>query len=143
MERDDFVQDEFLKKMVGRVPLESPSDDFTRKVMAGILVEPETAKAGKPFSLFLKSWSLYILLGVFAVIFFLSSDIPYLTFIPGKEFFSDHIAPYFISMFAGLAKLFTGSKTLSITLSLMVAGGLLFAVDWIVRRRSEARHHAA
>lgn len=137
------MKDDFLKKMLGRVPLESPSDGFTRKVMAGILAEPETAKAKKPFYLFLKSWSLYILLGLFAVVFFLSSDIPYLTFIPGKEFFNDHIVPYFASMFAGLARLFSGSKTLSITLSLMVAGGLLFAVDWFMRRRSVARHHPA
>jgi hypothetical protein len=143
MERDDFVKDDFLKKILGRVPLESPSDDFTRNVMAGILTEPEPVPAKKPFYLFLKTWSLYILLGIFAVIFFLSSDIPYLTFIPGKEFFNDHIVPYFTSMFSGLARLFTGSKTLSITLSLMVAGGLLFAVDWFIRRRSEARHHAA
>ena len=143
MERDDLVKDELLKKLAGRVPLESPSVEFTQKVMAGIVTMPETVKPKNPFFLFLRSWSLWILLGIFAAVFFLSSDVPYLTFIPGKEFFNDHVVPYFAAMFAGLARLFTGSKTLSITLSLLVAGTLLFAIDWFIRRRSVVRHHAA
>ncbi len=143
MERDDFVMDEMLKKLAGRVPLESPSDDFTSKVMAGINVRPETVKAGNPFYLFIKTAWPWLLLGIFVVVFLLSSDIPYLSFIPGKEFFHDHVAPYFSAFFVGIAKMFMGSKAVSITLALMASGGLLVGLDWLLRRRSDARHHAA
>jgi hypothetical protein len=143
MERDDVVKDDFLKNLVSRVPLKSPSDDFTQKVMTGILAGPEPVKVKKPFYLFLKSWSPWILLGIFILVFLLSSDIPYLSFIPGKEYINDHILPYFSSLFAGMVRLYSDSKTVSITFALMVAGGLLYAVDWFVRRRSVARHHAA
>lgn len=143
MERDEFVQDDLLKKLAGRIPLESPSDGFTSKVMAGIVAQPQTAKAKKPFWLFLRSAYPWILLGIFILVFIFSSDIPYLGIIPGNEFFSDHVVPVFNSLFAGMTSLFTGSKTLSITIALLASGVLLAAVDWLVRRRSVARHHTA
>jgi hypothetical protein len=142
MERDD-LKDDFLKKLVGQVAPESPSDGFTAKVMAGLLAEPETVKVKKPFYVYLMSASPWVLLGLFLVVFLLSSDIPYLSFIPGKAFFADHVTPYFTALFAGLAALFTGSKTLTIILALLASGGLLAAVDWLVRRRSATRHHTS
>jgi hypothetical protein len=143
MERDDFLKDDWLKKLAGRVPLESPSGDFTSRVMAGIVTEPETVKAKKPFYLLLRTVYPWVLLGILLAVFLLSSDIPYLSFIPGKEFFHDHIAPYFTALLAGMAGLFSDSKALSITLAILASGGLLAGVDWFVRRRSVARHHTA
>lgn len=143
MERDEMINDDFLKRLVGSVPLDHPSDGFTSKVMAGILVHPELVKANKPFYLYLKSILPWVLLGLFLIVFLFSSDIPYLSFLPGKAFFSDHFTPYFTSLFSGMSSLFTGSKTLSITLALMASVGGLAGIDWLLRRRSVARHHAA
>jgi hypothetical protein len=141
MEREEFVKDDFLKRLVGRIPLEAPSDSFTSKVMAGISPEQETVHVRKPFSLYLRNNYSWILLGIFIIVFLLSSDIPYMDVIPGKAFFINHIAPTFDSLFAGMAGLFMGSKTLSITIALLASGGLLAAVDWLVRRKSVTRHH--
>lgn len=135
------MKDDFLKRLVGRVPPEAPSDSFTSKVMAGIRPEAETVEAKRPFYLYLRSIYPWVLLGMFIIVFLLSSDIPYLGVIPGKAFFTNHIAPTFNSLFAGMAGLFMGSKTLSITLALIASGGLLAAVDWLVRRKSVTRHH--
>ena len=143
MEGENMLKDDFLKKLLGRVPLESPSDGFTRKVMAGIFAEPLPVKAKKPFYLYLKAWWPWILLGIFALAFIFSSDIPYLTFIPGKDYVNDHIIPYLSAFFGTMAGLFTTSKTLSISIAVMVAGGLLYAVDWFVRRRFVAHNHAS
>jgi hypothetical protein len=143
MEREDFVKDELLKKLVGKVPLESPSGNFTQKVMEGLSVLPETAGAKKPFYLFLKNWSPWVLLGLFILLFLFSSDIPYLTFIPGTEYVHDHILPYITAFAASMGRLFTQSKTLSLFMAIMVAGALLWAVDWFVRRRTVTHHQAA
>lgn len=140
MEREEFVQDDLLKKLAGRLPMETPSDSFTSKVMAGIMVQPEMAVARKPFWHYLKSVYPWVLLGLFILVFLFSSDIPYLGVIPGRQFFIHHVAPTFYSLFTGMAGLFMGSKTLSITIALLASGGLLAAVDWLVRRRSVTRH---
>lgn len=137
------MKDEFLAKLAGRVPLEEPSADFTVHVMKSITVQPETVKGKRPFFLIAKSVYPWVLLGVFIIIFLFSSDIPYLSFIPTREFFHDHITPYFSSLFAGLSGLFTGNKTVSIILAILVSGGLLAAVDWLLRRKTETHHHAA
>ena len=143
MEREDLVRDELLSKLAGRISLESPSDDFTSKVMAGLVAVPAQVPVRKSFFRLMKSILPWVLLTLFILIFLLSSDIPYLSFVPGKEVFGTHIFPYLRDVFSGLANLFTTSKTLSITLALMASGGLLAGVDWLIRRRSVARHPAA
>ena len=143
MEQDELLKDEWLRKLVGEVPAESPSDDFTRKVMSGILGAPETVKAQRPFLIYLKTWSPWVGLGLFALVFFFSSDIPYLSFIPGTSYVHEHILPYFYDMFAAVGRLFTDSKTISFTLAVMVAGGLLAIIDWVIRHGSDHGHDAA
>ena len=143
MERDDFVKDDWLKKLAARVPLESPSGDFTSKVMAGIVAVPETVKVKRPFYMILKLVYPWVLLGILLIVFLLSSDIPYLSFVPGKEFFRDHAAPWFSTLFEGLTGLFSGSKAVSITLAVLASGALLAGVDWIIRRISVNGHHPA
>lgn len=143
MEKQDVVRDELLKKLAGRIPLDSPSEDFTLKVMAGISSSPEQVKARKPFYLFLKSSGPWILLGLFVIIFLLSSDIPYLSFLPGKDYVSGHILPYFSRLLNGTNYLFTVNTTFKITMALLASGALLVAVDWLMRRHRAARHHTA
>ena len=111
--------------------------------MDGILAVPETVKAKRPFYMILKSVYPWVLLGILLVVFLLSSDIPYLSFVPGKEFFRDHVVPCFSTLFAGMAGLFSDSKAVSITLAVLASGALLAGVDWIIRRISVNGHHPA
>ena len=143
MNLNEEIKDDFLRKLVKQVPLESPSDDFTSGVMAGLQPLPEIVKEKKPFFLFLRSVGPWVCLGLFLIIFLISSDIPYLTFIPGKEYVNDRVMPLFASFFSNLAELFTGNKSVSIMLSVMVAGAFLFGIDRVLHRMSTSRNHIA
>jgi hypothetical protein len=136
MEKDELLKDDFLRELVQKSPLESPSDDFVEKIMSQIELQPEPATVKKPFYLWLKSWSGYIALTLFVIFIFLTSDLSFLNFIPGKKYFSDLILPYINSILLPLKALFNNGKSLTIPLMIMVSSGLLFLFDRLLTRKS-------
>jgi hypothetical protein len=143
MENNDPLNDDFLREMIGKSTLESPSDGFVEKVMSRIQQQPEIAPVTRSFFYFLKSSAGYFVLAAFVVGFFLTSDIPFMNWIPGKQYFVNTFLPYFNSLVAGL-KLFTGSGGgLSIPIMIIIASGLFFLLDRLITNRNAVRRHTA
>ena len=135
MEKDDFLKDDFLRELIRRVPLDSPSDDFVDRVMANIQASPEVSVVKKPFYHFLKSAVPYAI--VTLVLFFIisTSDLPVFNWLPGKDYFLHSLLPYFGDLFAVLKNAFA-SKYVSWVLLISLSAGVLFAVDRLFSRRA-------
>lgn len=141
MDRDDFLKDDFLKELVGKQPLESPSDDFTEKVMAGIRMNPELTPEGKPYYLYLKASWPYLLIALTVIIYLASSDLPFSKFIPGKEYFESFLFPYLKNLSADFITLFSFIKSATLPMAILSSGLLLFILDRFFFRRRSVQHY--
>ena len=132
-----MLNDDFLADLIRKSPLESPSDDFINKVMRGIELQPEAVAAKQPYFLWLKSSVPYVFLGLIILFILYSSDIPYLNFLAGKEYFSGLFIkvfqPFWVSM-----KTLVSSKFITYSLLISVSAGFLFIIDKFFSRRFAA-----
>ena len=143
METNNPLPDEFLKELFRNQLSDSPSDYFVEGVMEQILREPETVPAGKPFFHYIKSSWPYVLLGMVVILFLVSSDLPFTDYIPGKEYITKNLLPYFRSLFSGIKALQISMKTISIPLMVALAGGLLVTLDHFLFRKPNVRHQTS
>ena len=141
MESDDFLKDDFLKELFGKQPLDSPSDDFTEKVMAGIRLNPEFSLARKPYYLYLKASWPYVLIALTVIIYLISSDLPYSKFIPGKDYFENILFPYMKNLSVGFISLFSFIKSATLPLAILASGLLLFILDRFFFHRHSIQHY--
>jgi len=141
MNNEDFINDDFLRELIRKSPLESPPDNFVATVMGRIQPAPEMAPVKKPYFMMIKSSWPYVLCSLALIVFLLTSDLPFTGYLPGKEFFLKTVLPYFSDMFSGVKDLFVHSKYTSIGLSIMLAAGLLFLLDTLLVRKSQIQHH--
>jgi hypothetical protein len=141
MKEDDFLTDDFLRKLIQKTSLDEPSEDFVDKVMAGIQPGVHLSPVKKPFFLFLKSSWYYFVLAAGVVVFFLTSDFPFMQFFRDNEYMTKSLLPYFESLFTGFKNFFVDSKFTSMGLMIVAAGGLLFLFDYFFTRRGFVRHH--
>jgi len=128
MDTDDNLSNDLLANLIRKVPLESPSDEFIDKVMTGLEKLPEPVTEKQPYFTWLKSSVPYVITGILLIFIFSSSDIPYLSFINGKEFISalfvNAFQPLLISMKSlFISKIFTYSSLIGISV------GFLFIID--------------
>lgn len=140
MNKDDFLNDDFLRDLLRQTPLDSPSDDFLEKVMGNIQLDPRIAPAKQPFFLWVKSAWPYALAGVILIVFLLTSDLPFTNILPGKDLFTKSLLPYFESMFSGMKNLFVHSKYTSVGLTILFSSGLLVLLDQLLNRRTPVQH---
>lgn len=140
MENDNLLNDEFLRKLIGKSTPESPSDDFVEKVMSRIQPQPDVAHVTRSFFFFLKSFIGYIFLVAILVGFFLTSDISFMNWLPGKQYFVNTFLPYFNSLFIGLKSLAGSGKSISIPIMILVASGLFFLFDKLFTHRNAIRN---
>ena len=143
MEKERIEKDDFLGRLISSTPLESPSEDFVDRVMSGIPVEPLLVREKRPFYLFLKGTLPWILLSVAVIAVLFTSDIPFLSDFPGKAYFTESLGPYLLTMFSGITKLFTDSKTGIYSVMILFAGGGLLALDYFLNSKVFPRHRAA
>ena len=141
MEKDNPLNDDFLRKLIGKSTLESPSDDFVEKVMYRIQPDPAAVPVNSSFFSFLKSSILYFLIAAILVGFFLTSDISFMNWLPGKQYLLNTFLPYFDSLLTGLKSLSGFGKDISIPIMIIIASGLLFLFDRLLLQRSAVRHH--
>jgi hypothetical protein len=134
-EKDDFLEDDFLRDLVQKSSLESPSDDFVKKIMGQIQPQFQAAPVKKSFFLYLKSSSGYLVLAAFILFVLITSDIAFLNFIPGKLYFYENILPVFNSIILPLKALFSNGKSLTIPIMIVVAAGLFFILDLLMARK--------
>ena len=134
MDTDDMLKDDFLADLIGKVPLESPSDEFINNVMVAIGPLSSHVIEKRPFYLMIKSLLPYIAPGIIIVFILFSSDIPYLNYISGKEYFSATfikiVQPFWISM-----KTLISSRFITYSLLIGVSAGFLFIIDKLFSRR--------
>ena len=140
MEKEDFLSDDLLKDLFREQPWESPGDDFSAKVMEQILPAAEVSPVKTPIYTILRSSWPYVLLFLISVVFLMTSDLPYTDFIPGKEFFTKNLLPYFVSLFSGFKPLLSNIKTISIPLMIILAGTLLVGFDHFLFRKPDVSH---
>jgi len=137
MDMDDVIKDDFLAELINKVPLESPSAEFVNNVMAGIETVPVRVVEKRPFFYWLRSRLSYLGIGIIVVFILISSDIPYLNLIAGKEFifslFLKVFQPFWISM-----KVLFSSKFITYSLLIGVSAGFLFIIDKLFSRRFSA-----
>lgn len=134
MDTDDIVTDDFLADLIRKIPLESPSDGFIDRVMSGIEPLRSPVQDKLPYFMWLKAAVPFIIPAAFIIIILFSSDIPYLNFINGKEYFSaifiKAFQPFLISM-----KGLLSSRFITYSLLIGVSAGFLFIIDKLFSRR--------
>ena len=140
MEKEDFLPDDFLKDLFRKQSWESLGDDFTSNVMEQILKSPEVAPVKKPFYLILRSSWPYILLFLVCVIIFMTSDLPFSDYIPGKEYFIKNFLPGFNSFLSGIKPFVTNVRTFLIPVTVIIAGSLLVVFDHFLSSRPGVSH---
>ena len=123
--------------MIRQSPLDSPSDDFVGRIMESIRETPETAPAGKPFPDYLKAFLPYALVAFMVLLVLLTSDIPFLNWIPGKNYYLNILVPYFGTLLAGLKNVFS-SKYVSFGMLVLASAGLLMLIDRFFSRKTTA-----
>ncbi|MBE0646376.1 MAG: hypothetical protein IH596_01185 [Bacteroidales bacterium] len=140
MKQREEVQDDFLKDLMKKTSLESPSDDFTKNIMGRVETMPVYQPQKKQFFLFIKSALPWIIIVVAFVLFFLFYDLPYGKYLPGGPFLQDVLLPTFSSFFSSFKEL-ASSKFYSIALVVLVCGGGLFSLERLVSHRISANRH--
>ena len=135
MEKDEFLKDDVLRKLMNRIPLDSPSDDFVERVMADIQLISPVQYVKKPFFPYLKSVVPYLLIALFLFFVFFTSDLPIFSWVPGKDIFLNNLTAYFGTFFALLKNAFA-SKFVSWGLLVSGSAGVLFYIDRFFSRRA-------
>jgi hypothetical protein len=77
------------------------------------------------------------------LLFLFTSDLPFTGYIPGKEYFSKNLLPYFQSLFSGFKSLQITMKTISIPVMVILAGGLLLTLDHFLFRKPTIRQQTS
>jgi len=137
METDDLTKDDFLGRLIQQSPLESPSDDFVDKVMAGIQQAPESRPLRPELLSLLKKIFPVIFLLVMFVVVICTSDIPFLNWLPGKNYYFGTLLPYIGNSLSCLKDVFS-SKYFSLGMTILFSGAVLFLVDHFFTRRTVA-----
>ena len=129
------MNDDFLRDLIRRSPLDSPSDDFVDRVMATLQPSPEVSAVKKPFMLILKAAVPYVIIALILLVIIATSDLPLFNWLPGKDFFTKGLVPYLGTLFAVFKNAFA-SKYVSWVLLISVSAGVLFAIDRLFSRRT-------
>ena len=138
---DDLLKNDYLAELINQVPLDSPSECFLEKVMAGIEPLPAPLAEKRPYLTWLK-WGLsYAALGSVIVLILYTSDIPYLNSILGKGDYSSGMFRDIFMPFVLFLKTFLSSKYVSYALLISVSAGFLFLVDKVFSRKLPAHPH--
>jgi len=127
-------KDDFLRELIQKSPLDSPSDAFVDRVMANLKLAPESAPAKPPYFLYVKTALPYAVLTLTLAVVFFTSDLPFLKWLPWNENFLHILVPYFGILIAGFKYAFA-SKFVSFGLLICISAGLLFLIDqWFSNR---------
>ena len=135
MKNDDLLNDDFLKGLIRQSPLDSPSDDFIDNVMAGLQELPEATVVKRPYFLYLKEAVPYAIFTLLLLFVFATSDLPFMNWLAGKNYFIHNMVPYWVTILTALKNTFT-SKYISLGFLICLSAGLLFFIDRIFSHRT-------
>lgn len=135
MEKDELLKDDFLRDLIQRSPLDSPSDDFVDRVMTTIQLSPEVVVVKKPFYLYLKAATPYAAITLFLIFVIATSDLPIFNWFPGNDYLTNNLLPYLGALFLVFKNAFA-SKFVSWVLLISFSAGVLFFIDRLFSRRT-------
>ncbi|MFH1159362.1 MAG: hypothetical protein V1733_00230 [bacterium] len=135
MKKKDLLADDFLKELVSKSSLESPSDDFIARVMVGVESMPAPVPVKKSFFSLLKSIIPWTILAFVVILFIFSSDLPFINNLPGIEFMQRILISSFGSFIASFKSVFSG-KFASLAIAVLVSGVFLFAIERLISRKT-------
>ncbi|MCD4683959.1 MAG: hypothetical protein K8R86_11805 [Bacteroidales bacterium] len=125
--------DNFLKNLIKKAHIESPSPNFTDNVMNQIQAQqqPATQLTGKTAGI--KNYYFLIAAGlgavIYAVYYFISNDI---SLFPGE--FDPILIPVFGKILASMKEMFQSIQVSSFTVVIIIAVIGLFIIDRLLRR---------
>jgi hypothetical protein len=134
-EKDDFLEDDFLRDLIRRSPLDSPTDGFVDRVMENLSTVPEVVAVKTPFYHYIRSAAPYAIVTLVLMCVIATSDLPVFNWLPGKDYFLSDLLPYFGTLLATFKSAFS-SKYVSWVLLISFSAGILFFVDRIFSRRT-------
>ncbi len=140
MEKDKLLTDDFIGNLIKNSPLEQPSDEFVAGVMEKIRVTPENATERKPYFFRFRPLIPYLFAAIILVFIFLTSDLPILSWLPGKGYWSNTLVPFSDILFSSFKTIFT-SKYVSFGLLIGFSITLLFFIDHILSHRGSIHRH--
>jgi len=140
MEKDELLGDVFLRNLIQKSSVESPSDDFVERVMGTVQMAPEIVSVRKPFMALLKSVLPYFGLGLFFLFVCFTSDFPFMNWLPGKGFFTTTFLTYFSSIIIFFKGLFA-SKFVGMGITVVFSACFLVLIEYLFRRRTSVEHH--
>jgi hypothetical protein len=139
MEKDDFIDDTFLRELIHTSPLESPSENFVDNVMALVEPVPVDESTSKPLVSSLKAALPYIGLAAMVILFIFSSDLPFDKYMPASDYISKYLTPFFASMTGGFKTLFA-SRFVTFAMGIALSAGFLVLIEYFLSRRRSMHH---
>jgi hypothetical protein len=125
--------DNFLKNLIKKVGIESPSPDFTDNVLNQIQAQQQSAAQLSGRMAGIKNYYFLIAAGlaavIYAVYYFISNDI---SLFPGE--FDPILIPVFGKILASMEDMFQSIQVSSFTVVIIVAVIGLFIIDRLLRR---------
>lgn len=142
MEKDETTEDRFLRELIQTSPLECPSDDFVEKVMAGVIAAAPVESSQRSFYHYLRSALPYIGLTAMVLMFVYSSDLPFSKLMPGIDYWSRYVIPYFDALVGGFKSLFA-TRFVTFAMGIGLCAGLLVLIEHFFSHRKTINHPAA
>lgn len=138
MEKDDYIEDDALRKLIRLSPLESPSEKFIERVMNEVQVIPVVDKSKNRLFFYIKSILPYFGVAALVLLFVFSSDLPFGQFVPGNGYMEKYFLPYFNSV-AGSFKSIFALKYVTFALGIAFCAGFLVLLDYFITHYKSMR----
>jgi hypothetical protein len=109
--------------------------------MENIRIGPEMAQVRQPYYLILRSVIPYLILVLICALIIFTSDLPFLNWLPGKEYWSNTFLPYFEMIFSGVKNALSSKY---VSMGILIGFSVLFLIflDHIMmKRKGSFRHH--
>jgi hypothetical protein len=136
----DSHNEDFIRRMVKHTRLQKPSDDFTSRVMEGVLLDAAPVKSwiGNIYWFIIAgAAAVAVLMMIFPAWTFF--DLDFSTGSASPEQFAGLLNAV-TSMMSGFTALFSSLKGGSVIILVSIALGLLVTIDQLLRRSSPDKH---
>jgi len=136
METNNIIKDDFLGDLIKKSSPDNPSDIFVERIMDKVQITPEFSFSKKSFYLYLWSALPVFLLVTIILLFLLTSDMPFSKYFPGKDYYSQTLIPYLLSLSNSFKELVI-SKYFSFAFIVIVAAGVLVVIESILSTKTK------
>ncbi|MCD4746879.1 MAG: hypothetical protein K8R58_11330 [Bacteroidales bacterium] len=132
--------DDFLKDLIQKTDIESPSDDFTNNIMAKIQPDTETEIITSKIRINIKSWHIAAFSILISLIFLIFYFWPLNNILPENNYFS-FLVPIGEKIISLLLEPIANIKISSTTIIVIIAILSLLFVDKLIKRLSFNKTH--